>query len=178
MESLRASGTAEEYREREQLLMGCLELEKTEKEKKEAARREAASNQVVCDAMIGMRLAREEDAERKSLSSNNPKRTSTEAIVEYLESKDEGQPSRDKQRQRQIDLQERRLALDEQSLQQDREKTNSLVAMMAAQMGILAKLAEKLSKQKSNSFDFDIYECSLCKYCSILGGASLNSLEV
>ncbi|KAF1782671.1 hypothetical protein GQ600_25719 [Phytophthora cactorum] len=128
MESLRASGTAEEYREREQLLMGCLELEKTEKEKKEAARREAASNQVVCDAMIGMRLAREEDAERKSLSSNNPKRTSTEAIVEYLESKDEGQPSRDKQRQRQIDLQERRLALDEQSLQQDREKTNSLVA--------------------------------------------------
>ncbi|KAG3142027.1 hypothetical protein PI126_g15238 [Phytophthora idaei] len=32
MESLRASGTAEEYSEREQLLMGCLELEKTEKE--------------------------------------------------------------------------------------------------------------------------------------------------
>ncbi|KAG6961440.1 hypothetical protein JG688_00009085 [Phytophthora aleatoria] len=168
MESLRASGTAEEYREREQLLMGCLELvmyRRKQKEKKEAARREAASNQVVRDAMIGMRT-------------KTPKRTSTEAIIEYLESKDEGQPSRDKQRQRHIDLQERRLALDEQSLQQDREKTNSLVAMMAAQMGILAKLAEKLSKQKSNTFDFDIYGCSLCKYCSILGDASLKSLEV
>ncbi|KAG6954049.1 hypothetical protein JG687_00012036 [Phytophthora cactorum] len=102
MESLRSSRTAEVYHERGQLLTGCLELTKPKKNKNEAARREAASNQVVRDAMVGVRRAREEDAESKSPSSKNPKRTSTEAIVAYRESKAEDQPSRDKQRQRQL----------------------------------------------------------------------------
>ncbi|KAF4135067.1 hypothetical protein GN958_ATG15737 [Phytophthora infestans] len=74
------------------------------------------------------------------------KRTSTDAILEYLEPKLEGQLGRDKRRDRQLDIQEKQLALEEERLKQDSEKTDALMAMMAPQMGFLAMLAEKLDE--------------------------------
>ncbi|KAI9982656.1 hypothetical protein PInf_008633 [Phytophthora infestans] len=128
LESLRASGSAEVYEEREQLLTDRMTLhaqakaDKTEKEKKEAERRESASAEVVQSAMEGLRRSRSGSSESE-LSTPQPskkkEKSSTEALVEFLDSKAEARISREKQKERQLDLEERRLALEEQRLQQD-----------------------------------------------------------
>ncbi|ETN14304.1 hypothetical protein PPTG_07932 [Phytophthora nicotianae INRA-310] len=158
LESLRASGTAEDFEEREQLLTDCMALvdeclqakaDKTEKEKKEAERRDRASADVVQSAMEGIRRSRskspEDDVSTPS-SSKKKKRSSTEALVEFLDAKAETRSTREKQKERQLHLEERRLALEEQRLQQDREKTDKLMEMMASQMGLMSKLIEKINK--------------------------------
>ncbi|KAF4029814.1 hypothetical protein GN244_ATG18459 [Phytophthora infestans] len=154
LESLRAS----DYEEREQLLTDCMTLynehaqvkaDKTEKEKREAERRELASAEVVQSAMEGLRRSRSESSENE-LSTPPPnkkkKKSSTEALVEFLDTKAEARISREKQKERQLDLQERRLALEEQRLQQDRDKLDKLMGMMASQMGLMSKLIEKMNQ--------------------------------
>ncbi|KAF4043074.1 hypothetical protein GN244_ATG04548 [Phytophthora infestans] len=158
LESLRASGSAEDYEEREQLLTDCMTLynehaqvkaDKTEKEKREAERRESASAEVAQSAMEGLRRSRSESSENE-LSTPPPnkkkKKSSTEALVEFLDTKAEARISREKQKERQLDLQERRLALEEQRLEQDRDKLDKLMGIMASQMGLMSKLIEKMNQ--------------------------------
>ncbi|KAF1790744.1 hypothetical protein GQ600_22556 [Phytophthora cactorum] len=109
MESLRASGTTEDFTEREQLLTDIASLEKADKTKKksrEAERSKAASAEVVRDAMAG-------------LPSKRPKRTSTELIVGYLETKAAVRSSRSEERKQQLYLEARRLAFEEHRLELD-----------------------------------------------------------
>ncbi|KAF4038249.1 hypothetical protein GN244_ATG09635 [Phytophthora infestans] len=59
----------------------------------------------------------------------------TDATVEYLALEAKGQPERDILRERQLDIQERQLALEEQRLKRGRKKTVALMAMMTALIG-------------------------------------------
>ncbi|KAI9985290.1 hypothetical protein PInf_004616 [Phytophthora infestans] len=140
----RRFNTLLEYNEHAQV-----KADKTEKEKREAERRELASAEVVQSAMEGLRRSRSESSENE-LSTPPPnkkkKKSSTEALVEFLDTKAEARISREKQKERQLDLQERRLALEEQRLQQDRDKLDKLMGMMASQMGLMSKLIEKMNQ--------------------------------
>ncbi|KAG1686709.1 hypothetical protein DVH05_028685 [Phytophthora capsici] len=82
LESLRASGSAEDYEEREQLLTDCMTLynehaqakaDKTEKEKRESERRELASVEVVQIAMEGLRRSRSGSSESELSSPSQVK---------------------------------------------------------------------------------------------------------
>ncbi|KAI9982484.1 hypothetical protein PInf_008439 [Phytophthora infestans] len=137
LESLRASGSAEDYEEREQLLTDYMTLynehaqvkaDKTEKEKRDAERRSSENE-----------LSTPPPNKKK-------KKSSTEALVVFVDNKAEARISREKQKEQQLDLQERRLALEEQRLQQDRDKLDKLMGMMASQMGLMSKLIEKMNQ--------------------------------
>eukprot|EP00644_Phytophthora_capsici_P017107 jgi/Phyca11/21476/fgenesh1_pg.PHYCAscaffold_96_\ len=108
------------FEEREQLLTDCTALvdeclqakaDKTEKEK----RRQSG---VIESQLMWFK-----------------KRSSTEALVEFLDAKAETRSTREKQKERQLHLEERRLALEEQRLQQDREKTDKLMEMYSSILG-------------------------------------------
>ncbi|KAF4035468.1 hypothetical protein GN244_ATG12537 [Phytophthora infestans] len=133
LESLRASGSAEVYEECEQLLTDRMTLynehaqakaDKTEKEKREAERRESVSAE----------------------PSKKKKTSSTEALVEFHDTKTEARISREKQKERQLDPEERRLALEEQRLQQDRDRLDKLMGMKASQIFLMSKLIEKMNQ--------------------------------
>ncbi|GMF51004.1 unnamed protein product [Phytophthora fragariaefolia] len=149
LQSLRASGTAEDYEEREQLLTGIISLkkvDKTEKEKRDAELHEAASAEVVRDATAGLRRPRSSDSSSESPSPSAPKRskqTSTEMIADYLQAKEAARSNRREERQKQLHLEARRLDLEVQRLQQDRERGERFMEMMSAQMSMMAKLSPK-----------------------------------
>ncbi|KAF4039907.1 hypothetical protein GN244_ATG07853 [Phytophthora infestans] len=158
LESLRASGTTEDYEEREQLLTDCFELteghaqqkaDKTEKEKRDAERREAASADIVRSAMQGMRSKRylSSDTELATPpSTKKKKRSSTDALLGFLEDRASSRNNRHSLKERQLQIDERRLALEEQRQQQDKDKTDRMLAMMSSQMGLMVQLIEKISK--------------------------------
>ncbi|GMF49374.1 unnamed protein product [Phytophthora fragariaefolia] len=74
------------------------------------------------------------------------KRSSTDALVGHLEDKASSRGSRDSLREQQLHAEKRHLELVEQRLQQDREKTDKMLAMMSSQMGLMAQRIEKISK--------------------------------
>ncbi|GMF54537.1 unnamed protein product [Phytophthora fragariaefolia] len=74
------------------------------------------------------------------------KRSSTDTLIGYLEDKASSRGSRDSLREQQRHVEKRRLELEEQRLQQDREKTDKMLAMMSSQMGLMAQLIEKILK--------------------------------
>eukprot|EP00644_Phytophthora_capsici_P009805 jgi/Phyca11/131593/e_gw1.108.36.1 len=144
LESLRASGTTEAYEEREQLLTDCFELaDKTEKEKRDAERREATSADIVRSAMQGMRNKRALSTDTELAtppSTKKKKRSSTDALLGFLEDRASSRNNRHSLKERQLHIDERRLALEEQRLQQDKDKTDRMLAMMSSQMGLMVQL--------------------------------------
>ncbi|GMF52299.1 unnamed protein product [Phytophthora fragariaefolia] len=125
------------------------EADKSEKEKRETERREAASAEIVRSAMEGMRRARARDSDTDQQtppSTKKMKRSSTDALIGYLEDKASSRGSRDSRLEQQLHVEKRRLELEEQRLQQDREKTDKMLAMISSQMGLMAQLIEKISK--------------------------------
>ncbi|ETK81055.1 hypothetical protein L915_13413 [Phytophthora nicotianae] len=160
LESLRASGAAEDYEEREQLLTDCFELterhaqqkaDKTEKKKRDAERREAASADIVRSAMEGMRNKRALSSDTDLAtppSTKKKKRSGTDALLGFLEDRASSRNNRDSLKERQLQVEERRLTLEEHRPQQNKDKTDRMLAIMPSQMGLMAQLIERYPNKK------------------------------
>ncbi|ETN16138.1 hypothetical protein PPTG_06351 [Phytophthora nicotianae INRA-310] len=161
-ESLRASGTSEEYTEREQLLTDRTELEKadkTEKEKRDAEAREAATAEVVRDALVGLRRTRSSSPEYEQQTTTPPskrsKQSHTERSSDYLEGKAAERKARVEGRQQQhaleercLDIEERRLNHERERNKQERDRNDKFMAMMSSKMHMMAKLIGNDSTRK------------------------------
>ncbi|ETI40962.1 hypothetical protein F443_13759 [Phytophthora nicotianae P1569] len=159
LESLRASGAAEDYEEREQLLTDCFELterhaqqkaDKTEK-KRDAERREAASADIVRSAMEGMRNKRALSSDTDLAtppSTKKKKRSGTDALLGFLEDRASSRNNRDSLKERQLQVEERRLMLEEHRPQQNKDKTDRMLAIMPSEMGLMAQLIERYPNKK------------------------------
>lgn len=79
-------------------------------------------------------------------STKKKKRSSTDALLGFLEDRASSRNNRHSLKERQLQIDERRLALEEQRQQQDKDKTDRMLAMMSSQMGLMVQLIEKISK--------------------------------
>ncbi|KAI9988793.1 hypothetical protein PInf_022377 [Phytophthora infestans] len=125
LESLRASGTTEDYEEREQLLTDFR-----------------------C-AMQGMRNKRALSSDTELAtppSTKKKKRSSTDALLGFFEDRASSCNNRHSLKERQLQIDERRHALEEQRQQQDKDKTDIMLAMTSSQMGLMVQLIEKIPK--------------------------------
>ncbi|KAI9982634.1 hypothetical protein PInf_008606 [Phytophthora infestans] len=129
LESLRASGSAEVYEECEQLLTDRMTLFRAQWRAYDSPVQEALKVSY-----------------RPPQPSKKKKTSSTEALVEFHDTKTEARISREKQKERQLDPEERRLALEEQRLQQDRDRLDKLMGMKASQIFLMSKLIEKMNQ--------------------------------
>ncbi|KAF4027838.1 hypothetical protein GN244_ATG20519 [Phytophthora infestans] len=138
LESLRASeGHAQQ------------KTDKTEKEKRDAELREAASADIVRCAMQGMRNKRALSSDTELAtppSTKKKKRSSTDALLGFFEDRASSCNNRHSLKERQLQIDERRLALEEQRQQQDKDKTDIMLAMTSSQMGLMVQLIEKIPK--------------------------------